>query len=225
MLQKRWRVLLAICLFLPALLALPGCEDEPSSTDVENYLSDDPFTDPERDELPPADPRTLTINPTTAVVTNDNETLMLTAAGGHKPYEWRVDDASVGDVHGSTDSAVYTRYRSGNNLVRLSDSRGQWTYCSIAQPGPGETAIAPLAISPTAATVTTNGGMYVFSAAGGVPPYTWDVNDGTKGQIISVPATDPLRSQALYRRNAAGDSSVVLRDSVGTERFAIVTQP
>lgn len=66
----------------------------------------------------------------------------------------------------------------------------------------------------------TDGAVAVLQAAGGTPPYKWDVVDVSLGTIIESDGPS-----AVYQRNAAGDNTVILKDSAGNEVYAAVSQP
>jgi formylglycine-generating enzyme required for sulfatase activity len=73
-----------------------------------------------------------------------------------------------------------------------------------------------LSIDPPAATVA---GSQVFSAVGGVPPYSWSASLGT-GSVN--PATG---HSTTYTRLGAGTNTVTCRDAAGLSATATVTQP
>ena len=76
-----------------------------------------------------------------------------------------------------------------------------------------------LTIEPESASLSADGDSTVFKAEGGTPPYTWAVQDISRGSIVIEG-----ESSAAYQRGSAGDNVVVLQDSAGTTVFASVAQ-
>ena len=82
------------------------------------------------------------------------------------------------------------------------------------------TSSTAMSITPSATTVTNNGGVVSFNVAGASGAATWSVQDISKGSIL----TQGARS-ATYQRAAAGDNVVIATDSRGSAAFATVSQP
>ena len=68
--------------------------------------------------------------------------------------------------------------------------------------------------------LAANGDVAVFSGGGGTPPYTWDVLDASRGTIL-----DSRGSYSAYRRIAAGNNVVALKDSAGNKAYITIPQP
>ena len=85
---------------------------------------------------------------------------------------------------------------------------------------PEEEEVSELTLSPGSATLENNGDMVSFQVGGGVPPYSWSVQDVFRGSIV-----DSGGSGAVYQRSAAGDNSVIVADSRGQKIYAVVNQP
>jgi hypothetical protein len=80
--------------------------------------------------------------------------------------------------------------------------------------------VTDLSVSPATATLAGDGDMASFTAAGGTAPYTWSVTDVFRGSIV-----DSGGAGAAYQRSAAGDNTVVVKDSKGKKAYAVITQP
>jgi hypothetical protein len=80
--------------------------------------------------------------------------------------------------------------------------------------------VASLTISPTTVELAGDGDMASFTAAGGTSPYSWSVTDVFRGSVV-----DSGGSGAAYQRSAAGDNTVVVKDSKGKKAYAVVSQP
>jgi hypothetical protein len=144
----------------------------------------------------------LAIDPPSASLASEGDRVVFVAAGGTPAYNWTVADGTRGHLDVSTGtSVVYTRDKIGPNTVTVSDRYGNVVTAVITQP-----AIAPLAVSPTSANVTTNGGAQVFTAIGGTGVYTWEVIQPVSGTLDSP-------------TNA---TSVVYRSMVGSNRTDVI---
>lgn len=80
--------------------------------------------------------------------------------------------------------------------------------------------VANLTIAPTTASLSGDGDMVSFTAAGGTPPYRWSVTDVFRGSVVNSG-----RTSAAYQRSAAGDNTVVVQDVAGMKAYAVITQP
>ena len=78
---------------------------------------------------------TLVLSPTSVALAADGDTQTFTASGGTPPYTWSMSDYARGGFSVTTStSALYLRKTSGNNSVICTDSKGQSTFASVAQP-------------------------------------------------------------------------------------------
>jgi hypothetical protein len=91
---------------------------------------------------------------------------------------------------------------------------------NLTGPADPEVIIADLTLSPESTELAGDGDMVSFTASGGVPPYTWSVQDIFRGSVV-----DSGGAGAVYQRSAAGDNSVVVEDSRGQKTFSVVIQP
>ena len=161
----------------------------------------------------------LAIVPSSASLGANNDTIVLTASGGLPPFAWSVADLARGKLNVYAGSpVVYTRLTSGNNSVTLSDASGQSVTLAVSQP-----TVAPLAVSPTTANVSTNAGTQVFTAGGGVGVYTWSFAAPQHGTMI--PAPPAVGSSIVYVSNTGDTAGDVIQvtDGVSTV-FATVTK-
>ncbi len=77
----------------------------------------------------------VAVSPSSATLTAMDDKVTLRAFGGRPPYTWTVEHVSLGNINQSSGNAVvYTRYSSGDNAVRVTDSNGDTDYAVINQP-------------------------------------------------------------------------------------------
>ena len=79
---------------------------------------------------------------------------------------------------------------------------------------------ADMTVSPSSATLTGDGETVRLAVEGGRSPYTWAVNDISKGSIIEVGT-----AAAVYQRASAGDNVVICVGAGGETAFSQVDQP
>jgi hypothetical protein len=108
----------------------------------------------------------LTIDPVSAGV-QVNGTVTFTAFGGTPPYTW---SATTGTMTGTGSTATYTATAGDKDTVKLADSTGTSVTATVTVTA---APIQPLVLSPEGPRVTAVGDRVQFSAAGGVPPYTF----------------------------------------------------
>ena len=77
----------------------------------------------------------ITVSPD-AIMTTDGEKVSLKVTGGMAPYSWAADDTTLGNIIGGStaSTAVYMRYHSGDNYVKVIDSQNNVAYAVISQP-------------------------------------------------------------------------------------------
>jgi hypothetical protein len=130
----RSRVLSAVLALVCAvgLVALSGCESEPSDRNVGGYFDQNPYSSQARE---PTSPAALEMTPSIASLANNGDRQLFEVDGGQAPYSWGVQDISRGSVVtvGSA-SAVYQRSWAGGNVVICTDSRGTRVMSTITQP-------------------------------------------------------------------------------------------
>lgn len=160
-------------------------------------------------------PATLTIVPGNATLNYTTDTVVFVANGGLPPYRWNVADTNRGVLSaGSGNSVTYTRVGPGNNTVTLRDNDAHTATAIVTQPSFG------LAVTPSSATLATDGDSVVLIVAGGLPPYNWSLTDGTRGTLSSTTG-----SPITYTRTTSGNNSVVLGDASGQTAVVAVSQP
>ena len=157
------------------------------------------------------------ISPNAVTMSAKEKTASLKAVGGLEPLTWSVSDVTLGNVSGEGQIVNYTRTDvNGVNKVRVKDSRG-WTAAAVIKQ---QEALTKLTISPTSATLDTNGDKVVFTGAGGVGPYRWSVGNSALGSIRVA-----AWSQCTYTRKAQGNNTVTVTDKNGHVAVAKITQP
>lgn len=77
-----------------------------------------------------------------------------------------------------------------------------------------------MVVTPSSASLTSNGEVVAFTLEGASGTVTWSVQDISKGSILTQSDL-----AATYQRAAAGDNVVIVTDSGGTVVFATVSQP
>ena len=158
----------------------------------------------------------LGIVPATADIGTDGETALFVAEGGATPMEWSVAYPGRGDVTSIIDDRTieYTRSDGGQNVLLVEDALGTIAQATITQQDP-----TPPVIDPVQATVTSNMTAFVFTVAGGTPPYTWAMqtsspatgtrNPSTGQQTVYTVGTDPRPYTAVIRVTDAGTPAQV----------------
>jgi len=86
-------------------------------------------------------------------------------------------------------------------------------------PDPGDPEVQ-MSLSPETATLETDGDVTLIQVDGGKPPYTWAVNDVSKGSVTSTGS-----ASAAYQRSDSGDNVVICTDSQGQTVLAVMGQP
>lgn len=197
------------------LTALTGCEDEPSSDDLDSFFSSNPTI---------SDPRTqpgvstVRISPASAVAASVGQKIMFKAGGGTAPYHWGISITSRGSIDRSestTASAVYTVTTVGPNNVIVYDAQGAAAIASITTDGTAN----PLKIVPADVTLATNHTVQ-FTAVGGVKPYgTWQVSKANLGTINAAGLYTPTG----IGLSANSENIITLTDAEGMIAQAKVT--
>jgi hypothetical protein len=140
------------------------------------------------------------------------------ANGGVPPYgHWNVAFPEVGTVDGNGLYTVVATGVNASNVVSVTDAAGTLAVAAVAE----VQEVDNLVSRPAAATLTTNGEIVVFQAAGGAPPYYWTLSYPSRGAILNG-ANSPTMT---YARTTSGDNNIVLRDNAGQAVQIAVTQP
>ncbi|MDP6524188.1 MAG: hypothetical protein QGH15_08190 [Kiritimatiellia bacterium] len=163
------------------------------------------------------------IEPSRVTLSLTEETVTLTVIGGLEPLTWAVTTNALGTVSGSGRTVTYTRTDlTGANHVEVTDNQTWTATAIITQMGEEEEEEEdePLTVSPTSATLDYDGDQVVFTASGGIEPYSWEVGDSSLG-TVSWDAS----STAIYTRNTTGENTVVVYDHEGHAALAEVNQP
>ena len=157
----------------------------------------------------------LTISPEDVTLDDNGDKVAFTGTGGTYPYTWTVGNAGRGHVDSSTGSqTVYTRDTAEDNSVILTDKKGHVAIADITQPD-----VPSLSVSPSTASVATNGGTVVLSAVGGTAPYTWSFVDAPDGNLSAATG-----ASVVYTSTAGGQDVIRVRDANITDAFATITK-
>ena len=194
------------------IVALTGCEDEPSTGSLDKYFANNPYISDPRSA--PAN-AVVQISPESAAVTAVGEQVHFSVKGGAGPYSWGVANANGTVTPQSASShAIYTVTTIAANHVIVNDSTGHAAIGDISS------GVGTVAISPASATLDPGTLTQVLSASGGTPPYVWSPHSGPG---IVAPATG---SQTVFTRGA-GDThtTAVIRvtDDTGDQAFSTLT--
>jgi hypothetical protein len=147
------------------------------------------------------------ISPDQATV-SATSTCLFAASGGKPPYSYTLASPALGSIDPA--SGLYTAPAlAGSDTVRATDAIGNTADAELTITPPG-----PLAISPSAITLTA-GSTITFSASGGLTPYSFSMAGGL-GTI------EPLTGY-YTAPNEAGIDTVRVTDSVGSTAEATVT--
>ena len=117
------------------------------------------------------------------------------------PYTWRVSNPLVATIAAT---GVLTATAAGSTLVTVTDKSGI-TATSANIFIVGGTAPQRLSVSPNTAQLVS-GETLQFTAAGGVPPYSWVSINSAAGKIDA---------NGLFTAQTAGITSIQVRDSLG----------
>ena len=133
-----WLRCMASVLFVCSMTALPGCEKGPDTDEITSFNFPGP-DDPDQwcsfHRTCPLSSAKPIMSPAAASLTYDGATLAIEVSGGTAPFSWSVDDISLGTIAEHNDrSAVYKRNATGDNVVILTDKKGNKAYCTITQP-------------------------------------------------------------------------------------------
>ena len=152
------------------------------------------------------------LDPSSATLSSDGDSITFQASGGEWPYSWSVGNDARGHIEPQgRDQAIYTRDASGNNTVVLQDSQDRVFIAQITQP-----ATSTLDIDPHTASVSTNGGSVVFTASGGSGSYSWSRQSGP-GSLSDSAGTSTVLNLS------AGTAQTIVRLTDGiTTVFATV---
>jgi hypothetical protein len=152
------------------------------------------------------DPPPLAIDPRTANVPV-NGGMSFAASGGTLPYTWSANAPS------GIFSAPAT---AGAETVTVTDS-------ALATASAVVTVFSPLGLAPAAATVGT-GSTTLFTASGGIPPYSWEVQTGPgsidQSGVYTAPAT-PASGVVIRLRDSIGNTAVSAVTVVSLETWSI----
>jgi hypothetical protein len=207
MVMKRLRGLFPLALAL--VVALVGCEDGGNDR-AADYFSENNI---DQSALP-TDYEKPSIDPASASLAKIGDQVTLTGVGGMGPYRWEVRDSSRGRLTvRAWSQALYTRTGDGDNTVIMYDRTGHLALANIAQP---DTPL--LNVSPAAANLAADGDNVVFTASGGVAPYTWTLTG--PGTLSSTSGTN-----TRYTRNAAGNAQLECRDNSGQTVIVLISNP
>ena len=123
------------------------------------------------------------------------QTLQLTASGGSAPYNWSVANSLVANI---TANGLLTAVAGGTTQVTATDVNG------IS--GSTQVTVTQLSVSPDTATLAM-GQTQQFTAAGGVTPYSWSVDNTA---VASINA-----STGLLTATNLGTARVSVIDNTG----------
>ncbi len=181
-------------------------------TDSQGWLASSYVT--QQDD--PAPTTTLAISPTSVTLSNDGDKRVFSASGGQTPYQWKLGDSSRGtlEVDGYS-QAIYTRTKAGNNTVILTDDDGHAAIADVIQPSG-----AKLTVTASPSSLAKNGDKSILTASGGVPGYTWSVQDVALGHLVSTTG-----DSVVYVRDQPGQNVVTVRDSAGAAANVLINQP
>jgi hypothetical protein len=147
------------------------------------------------------------ISPDEATV-SATSTCLFAASGGKPPYAYALASPALGSIDPA--GGLYTAPAlAGSDTVRATDAIGNTADAELTVTPPG-----PLAISPSAITLTA-GSTITFSASGGLTPYSFSMAGGL-GTIDSLTGFYTAPSEA-------GMDTVRVTDSAGSTAEATVT--
>ena len=201
-----------------------GCEDEPSSGNLERYFEDNPYSSAPRTAVP----SDMSIVPTEATVNVDEQKVAFRVRGGDAPYDWGVGNSLRGDIvqdRARSDSAVYSVRQVGPNTVVATDNLGRSVAATIKPAADAQALeIVPDTVTLTASETnglpaSLHGTIINFNVVGGAPPYgPWQVSAPKLGTIN--PNTGVYTVKGTW---GTGDNTISITDDTGKKDTAKVT--
>lgn len=204
-------------MFIPALMAMllglvfafgPGCEDDPDTQELANYLLDNPdYLDTLDKEMELAGD-VVRIIPASASVPAQGTSVSFKARGGEGPYTWSLANGN-GIINitktDENETVIYTDTAKAANTIRVVDRDGNGSTAQIEVGNPVALQIIPIEL-----TMDDNGAAYQFNVVGGVPPYTWNVGAPAAGGINATGLYTPIVGQTATSTVTVADSAGVL---------------
>ena len=151
----------------------------------------------------------LTISPT-AISLSIGSTVTFGAMGGTGPYTWTIPTHGSGFPSISPSGVYVAGNTPGTDVVRLTDSTAAFVTATVTV-----TPLLPLAISPTAITLSI-GSTVTFVGIGGTAPYTWTIQTPGSGS----PAISPT---GVYVAGNTPNTTDVVRLTDATAAFVTAT--
>ncbi len=213
---KIWISTLSVVLM--SLFILVGCDDGGSGDngELDAYFKSHPYVSDPRD----GGTSVVNLTPSSATLSTVGEKAVFKFNGGTAPFSWDVSDSSKGSISASGDQGVYTVTAVGANDVIAYDRNGKAAIARISGSS-GSSTLTPLSINASLTQLDVDENLADLKASGGTPPYTWFVLDSDLGGLPN----GATGSSVVYKRIAAGDSAVTVKDSLGATTDVIIKQP
>ena len=156
----------------------------------------------------------LSIDPVESTLRGEDTTVVLEAMNGRPPYTWVASDDTLGTLTGSGAIVTYTRgTKNGDNVVEVTDDHAWVARATIHQEDWDE-----LTVEPQNASVSTNGGTRVFTAAGGSGTYAWSIQSGD-GTL-----SDLTGATTVYTAGNDNDNTIIELSDGDTKAYATETK-
>lgn len=215
-LYNKYFLRLSTILMAAAIAFLVGCEggDDPGDSNLDAYFANRPYlSDPRGNAENP-----VAISPESEFITVAGEQIAFRAGGGTGPYTWDVAVPANGNIDASANwrVGVYRSTTLSGNSVIVYDRNGYAAVATVSVSGE----IDDLTATASPDALGTDGEKASLSATGGVPPYSWLVDDIALGNIDATSG-----NSVLYTRYNAGDNGVRVTDQRGENVTMVIRQP
>ena len=109
-----------------------GCEGDPDTEDVDKQFDDSSYAGGDR---PSTSDSLLSVKPSATSLTNNGAVVSFAISGASGDSTWAVQDISKGSIlTQSSRAATYQRAAAGDNVVIVTDSRGNAAFATVSQP-------------------------------------------------------------------------------------------
>ncbi len=168
----------------------------------------------------------LQVDPRSATLTNDSDTVVLTVTGGITnetlalPLTWAVQDEGLGRItHSSGFTAIYQRSDlNGVNSVIVRDQYENEGYVSVHQTTTNNPSTYSLALTATDSSISTGEGITItVTTASATAPFSW--------RLVSGPGSvsDSSGGSAGYSSTTAGTAVIEAVDANGASGVISIT--
>ena len=170
----------------------------------------------------------LTITPSEKELTANNALVRFEVTEGLRelslPLKWDVSNSAVGGIVAQEGgSAIYQRFRSGVNIVHVTDQYGSEGIASISNPideSSSSSGYNLILVANPSETISIGVHTVTITAVNGQSPYAWSVGDSSKGSVPVGSSSDAV----VYTSSTNGDNTVICVDANSARGTITITQ-